>query len=433
MSGNNTSAVSSFEQLNLDVAILNAVTDAGYSVPTPIQGKVIPLVLAGQDVTGIAQTGTGKTAAFVLPLIQRLSKGRTRARMPRCIIIAPTRELASQVAENFAQYGKFKSLTLSLLIGGVSFKDQEQLLVRGVDVLIATPGRLIDQFERGKILLTGVEHLVLDEADRMLDMGFIPDIEKICKLLPPRRQTLLFSATMPPEIARLAKTFQNTPAQIEVARPTDTADTIKQRVVKIAKNDLTSRITTIQNLFKSCDVTNAIVFCNRKKEVDMVAKSLSKNRINASAIHGDMHQSVRTETLQKFRDGRIKFLIASDVAARGLDIPEVSHVFNLAPPFNDDDYVHRIGRTGRAGRSGESYTIVGPEDDKSWTSIVDRIGTNIEEVTESNLRKMDKSTQQTTHDRNKQDKTSNVDNSVHKSDQASTGFGNYVPAFILRQ
>ena len=428
-----TTAVNSFEQLNLDGQILKAVTDAGYSTPTPIQGKVIPLALAGQDVTGIAQTGTGKTAAFVLPLIQRLSKGRSRARMPRCIIIAPTRELASQVAENFAQYGKYHSLTLSLLIGGVSFKDQEQLLVRGVDVLIATPGRLIDQFERGKILLTGVEHLVLDEADRMLDMGFIPDIEKICRLLPPRRQTLLFSATMPPEIARLAKTFQKTPTQVEVARPSDTADTIKQRVVKIPKDDIAYRIRTIESLFKFCDVTNAIVFCNRKREVDTVAKSLSKSKINASAIHGDMHQSLRTETLQKFRDGKIKYLIASDVAARGLDIPDVSHVFNLAPPFNDDDYVHRIGRTGRAGRSGESYTIVGPEDDKSWTSIVNRISGNIEELPRSSLYQPANQSKSQHKERKAQSHQSSENRKVSKQGNTQTGFGDYVPAFMLRR
>lgn len=425
--------IGSFEQLNLSSDILSAVAEAGYTTPTPIQSKVVPYVLAGQDVTGIAQTGTGKTAAFVLPLIQRLSKGRARARMPRCIIIAPTRELASQVAENFAQYGKNHSLTLSLLIGGVSFKDQEQLLVRGVDVLIATPGRLIDQFERGKILLTGVEHLVLDEADRMLDMGFIPDIEKICKLIPPRRQTLLFSATMPPEIARLAKTFQKTPIQIEVARPSDTADTIKQRFIKILNNDIPSRIRTIKNLFKSCEITNAIVFCNRKREVDLVAKSLSKSNINAAAIHGDMHQSLRTETLQKFRDGKIRYLIASDVAARGLDIPEVSHVFNLAPPLNDDDYVHRIGRTGRAGRTGESYTIVGPEDEKSWSSIVERISGDIEEIPQNNLNKLKRPSKSMNRETFIPVEQTTSNSKISTNEETQTGFGDYVPDFILQR
>lgn len=437
MARDNTSAVSSFEELNLESALLKAVTDSGYSSPTPIQEKVIPHVLAGQDVTGIAQTGTGKTAAFVLPLIQRLSKGRARARMPRCIIIAPTRELASQVAENFAQYGKYKSLTLSLLIGGVSLKDQEHLLIRGVDVLIATPGRLIDQFERGKILLTGVEHLVLDEADRMLDMGFIPDIEKICRLLPPRRQTLLFSATMPPEIARLAKTFQKSPIQVEVARPSETADTIKQRFVKVRQDDIKTRIRTIKELFESRDVTNAIVFCNRKREVDLVAQALSKSKINASAIHGDMHQTVRTETLQKFRDGKIKYLIASDVAARGLDIPEVSHVFNLAPPNNDDDYVHRIGRTGRAGRTGESYTIVGPEDHKSWSSIVTHIKVDIVEIKLPNQMKVPSTNKPKTAVIRGRERR-HIDRAVRESDvvksgDSQTGFGDNVPAFILQK
>ena len=367
-----------FEDLGLAPDILRALHEAGYETPTPIQREAIPHILTGGDVTGIAQTGTGKTAAFVLPMIQRLSAGRARARMPRCLILCPTRELAAQVAENFEKYGRYLKLSMALLIGGVSFKDQETLLQRGVDVLIATPGRLIDQFDRGKLLLMGVETLIIDEADRMLDMGFIPDIEKICTKLPPSRQTLLFSATFPSDIQRLAATFQRNPKKIEVARPAQTAETISQHVVRIPRNDGKARRTALRRVIEACgEVRNGIVFCNRKVEVDIVAASLSKHGHDASPIHGDLPQSVRTETLQRFRDGRLKLLVASDVAARGLDIPDVGHVFNFAPPPKDEDYVHRIGRTGRAGRRGESYTLVAPEDEKSWGFVLKMIGRDV--------------------------------------------------------
>ena len=362
-----------FDELGLGPNVLQAVLEAGYETPTPIQAEAIPHVILGGDVTGIAQTGTGKTAAFVLPMIHRLARGRARARMPRCLILAPTRELAAQVSENFEKYGKYNKLTMALLIGGVSFKEQEMLLMRGVDVLIATPGRLIDQFERGKLLLTGVETLIIDEADRMLDMGFIPDIERICGLLPPKRQTLLFSATMPPEITRLAETFQNLPKRVEVSRPTQTADTIAQHVVKIDNNDDRAKRAALRAVIRSVEVKNGIVFCNRKREVDVVVKSLAKHGFNAAAIHGDLPQAYRTQTLDRFRDGDLTLLVASDVAARGLDIPDVSHVFNFAPPPKDEDYIHRIGRTGRAGRSGESYTIVAPEDEKAWDGVLKMI------------------------------------------------------------
>ncbi|NQY41319.1 MAG: DEAD/DEAH box helicase [Henriciella sp.] len=368
-----------FAELNLDPRIQTAIDAAGYEHPTPIQEQAIPVIKKGGDVTGIAQTGTGKTAAFTLPMMHRLAKGRARARMPRSLILCPTRELAAQVAENFETYGKDLKLNMALLIGGVSFKEQEQKLTRGVDVLIATPGRLIDQFERGKILLTGVEVFTIDEADRMLDMGFIPDIEKICKLLPPRRQTLLFSATMPKEIARLAKTFQKDPIRIEVARQSKTAETIKQHVVKIERGDDKAKRTALRRVIESRDVKNGIVFCNRKREVDIVAKSLTKHGFSASPIHGDLPQSARMETLNKFRDGELQLLVASDVAARGLDIPDVGHVFNYAPPPKDEDYVHRIGRTGRAGREGESFTIVGPDDAKGWRGVMMLIKTDVEE------------------------------------------------------
>jgi superfamily II DNA/RNA helicase len=368
-----------FADLGLGPNILKALDEAGYKTPTPIQAEAIPNVIAGRDVTGIAQTGTGKTAAFVLPMIHRLARGRARARMPRCLILCPTRELAAQVAENFEKYGKYLKLTMALLIGGVSFKEQEGLLQRGVDVLIATPGRLLDQFDRGKLLLMGVEYFIIDEADRMLDMGFIPDIEKICAKLPPRRQTLLFSATFPADIQRLAKTFQQDPIKIEVARPTETASTITQHVVHLPNDSAKAKRTALRRVIESRDVKNGIVFCNRKVEVDIVAASLTKHGHDAAPIHGDLPQSVRTETLQKFRDGDLKLLVASDVAARGLDIPDVSHVFNYAPPPKDEDYIHRIGRTGRAGRTGESFTLVSPDDEKSWGFVLKMIKKDVDE------------------------------------------------------
>jgi len=369
-----------FADLGLGPKVLQAVDDAGYVHPTPIQEQAIPHVLVGGDVTGIAQTGTGKTAAFVLPMIHRLARGRARARMPRTLILAPTRELADQVAENFNKYGQYLKLSMALLIGGVSFKEQERLLMQGVDVLIATPGRLKDQFERGKILLTGVETLIIDEADRMLDMGFIDDIEAICNLLPKKRQTLLFSATFAKEIEKLANKFQNNPIRIEVARPAQTAETITQHVVKIPTNDMKARRHTLRAILNQCEIESGIVFCNRKKEADIVAKSLSVHGFDAAAIHGDLPQAYRMQTLERFRTGELKLLVASDVAARGLDIPDVSHVFNFAPPPKDEDYVHRIGRTGRAGRKGASFTIVAPEDEKSWGYVLKMIGKAVEEA-----------------------------------------------------
>ncbi len=368
-----------FSELGLSPTTLQAVADTGYTTATPIQAAAIPVALAGQDVLGIAQTGTGKTAAFTLPLIDKLMNGRAKARMPRALVIAPTRELADQVASSFEKYAKGTKLSWALLIGGVSFGDQEKKLDRGVDVLIATPGRLLDHFERGKLLMTGVQFLVVDEADRMLDMGFIPDIERIFKMTPPKKQTLFFSATMPPEITRLTKQFLKDPVRIEAARPATTNENITQLLVKIPSSDPKAKRLALRALIEKAQIETGIVFCNRKTEVDIVAKSLRSHGFDAAAIHGDLDQSQRMKTLAAFRDGSLKILVASDVAARGLDIPAVSHVFNYDVPHHADDYVHRIGRTGRAGRSGVTYMLVTPADDKGFDKVVKLIGSTPDE------------------------------------------------------
>ncbi|MBM2576212.1 DEAD/DEAH box helicase [Jannaschia sp. Os4] len=369
-----------FKDLNLSPKVLKAVEATGYTTPTPIQAGAIGPALEGRDVLGIAQTGTGKTAAFTLPMITMLSKGRARARMPRSLVLAPTRELAAQVAENFDQYAEGSKLTKALLIGGVSFKEQDQLIDRGVDVLIATPGRLLDHFERGKLLLTGVQVMVVDEADRMLDMGFIPDIERIFELTPFTRQTLFFSATMAPEIERITNKFLSNPVKIEVARQNTTSETITQVLVQHSARRRDVAFKDKRAILRSLidrdgeDCRNGIIFCNRKVDVDVVAKSLKGHGYNASPIHGDLDQSVRMRTLDGFRDGSVRFLVASDVAARGLDIPNVSHVFNFDVPSHAEDYVHRIGRTGRAGKTGVAYTIAVPADDKYVDAIEALIG-----------------------------------------------------------
>ena len=363
-----------FEDLGLDAPLLTALSEAGYENPTPIQEAAIPEALTGRDVLGIAQTGTGKTASFTLPMINRLAKGRARARMPRSLVLAPTRELAAQVAENFEKYGKYYKLSMALLIGGVSFADQDAKLTRGVDVLIATPGRLLDHFERGRLLLTGIEIMVVDEADRMLDMGFIPDIERIFKLTPPRRQTLFFSATMPLEIQRLTDAFLKDPKRVEVSKPATTADTIDQKILRVPSKEDSVKREALRALVSMDDVKNGIIFCNRKSTVDIVAKSLQKHDFNARPIHGDLPQAFRMETLDKFRTDEVQFLVASDVAARGLDIPNVSHVFNYDAPIHADDYVHRIGRTGRAGNKGAAFMLITPSDDKPYDTILRTIG-----------------------------------------------------------
>ena len=367
----------SFSDLGLSEKVLAAVAATGYTTPTPIQEQAIPHVLARKDVLGIAQTGTGKTAAFVLPMLTILEKGRARARMPRTLILEPTRELAAQVKENFDRYGAGQKLNVALLIGGVSFGDQDAKLTRGVDVLIATPGRLLDHTERGGLLLTGVELLVIDEADRMLDMGFIPDIERICKLVPFTRQTLFFTATMPPEIRRITETFLHNPQKVEVSKPATTAVTVTQVQVPAGREAHEKRELLRRLLREAKDLKNAIIFCNRKREVAIVHKSLQKHGFSVGALHGDMDQSARTAALEQFRKGELPLLVASDVAARGLDIPEVSHVFNFDVPHHADDYVHRIGRTGRAGRTGTAISIVTRLDQKSMVAIEKLIGQSI--------------------------------------------------------
>ncbi|WP_408851503.1 DEAD/DEAH box helicase [Acidiphilium sp. AL] len=348
-----------FAALGLSEPVLKALVEKGYTTPTPIQEQAIPIVLMGRDVLGCAQTGTGKTAGFTLPMLDILSGSRARARMPRSLILEPTRELALQVAENFVQYGKHLKLTHALLIGGESMSEQKEVLTRGVDVLIATPGRLIDIFERGGLLLSDVRVLVIDEADRMLDMGFIPDVERIVAMLPPLRQTLFFSATMAPEIKRLADAFLSNPKEISVSKPASVATTITEGLALVATHD---KREALRRLVRTEDVQNALIFCNRKRDVDILYKSLTRHKFSAGALHGDMPQSARFATLEKFKAGEIRLLVCSDVAARGIDIGGLSHVFNFDVPHHAEDYVHRIGRTGRAGLEGRALTLATPED-----------------------------------------------------------------------
>lgn len=365
----------SFADLGLSENVLKAIGEAGYTEPTPIQAQAIPVVLMARDVLGCAQTGTGKTASFTLPMIDILDNGRARARMPRSLILEPTRELASQVAENFRIYGKNARLNYALLIGGESFVDQEKALDRGVDVLIATPGRLIDLFERGKVLMADVRMLVIDEADRMLDMGFIPDVERIVSLIPTIRQTLFFSATMPPEIRQLADRFLMNPKTITVSPPSSTALTVFQGLVRVEQRQ---KRMALRALLNQEELKNAIIFCNRKRDIGILQRSLERHGFDAGALHGDMPQSKRTETLEAFKKGEIKLLVASDVAARGIDISELSHVFNFDVPSHAEDYVHRIGRTGRAGKSGRAFTLCTSSDGKYLQNIEKLIGKPIE-------------------------------------------------------
>ncbi len=367
-----------FSNLGLSSSTLAAIDDAGYAEPTPIQAKAIPEILAGRDVLGCAQTGTGKTASFTLPMIDLLSQGRARARMPRSLILTPTRELATQVAENFETYGKYNKLTMALLIGGVSLEEQTRKLGRGVDVLIATPGRLLDHIGRGGILLTDIRVLVIDEADRMLDMGFIPDVERISSLLPATRQTLFFSATLPPEIRRLSDKFVSNPIEITVApvsRPA--AETVTQSLAIIPG---TAKREALRRIIRSEGIDTALLFCNRKRDVDILFRSLRKHGFNAAALHGDMDQQTRLATLERFKNGEVGLLVASDVAARGLDIDDLPTVVNFDVPTHPEDYVHRIGRTGRAGREGCAYMLASEDEGRYVAAIEELLGFSIPHI-----------------------------------------------------
>ncbi|WP_370930930.1 DEAD/DEAH box helicase [Bartonella sp. DGB1] len=444
----------SFADLKLSPKILTAITNASYEVPTPIQEESIPYILQRMDILGIAQTGTGKTASFVLPILNFLEQKKSRARLPRFLILEPTRELATQVAESFQQFIVSPAPKISLLIGGVSFGQQEKILDKGVDIIIATPGRLLDHFKKGKLLLTGLELWVIDEADRMLDMGFMPDIEELSDIIPPRRQTLLFSATMPDEIQKLTNKFLLDPKIIEVAPISSTAKTIEQWLVQSEEKDWHKRkiLRNILELEKE-QIQNAVIFCNRKKDVITLFRSMSKHGYDAGTLHGDMEQSDRSTILKNFREGRLKYLIASDIAARGLDVPEVSHVFNFDVPLQAEDYVHRIGRTGRAGRAGKAFTIVTKSDEKylknietiieekiNWLQLNNDISDiktqtikpteTTEAIEKTNKKKRKKvaainpsDTKKTTNNQNKIEK--------NKSENIILGFGDNIPAFML--
>ena len=359
-----------FSDLGLSSELSRAVADLGYESPTPIQEKSIPVVLMGRDILGSAQTGTGKTASFTLPMIDILASGRAKARLPRTLILAPTRELAAQVADSFEKFSVNNKLSMALLIGGVSFADQNAALSKGVDVLIATPGRLLDHFERGKVLLNDVKILVIDEADRMLDMGFIPDVERIVSLLPRMRQTLFFSATLSDDIQKIGSKFVMNPKIIEVAPPASTAETVAQHLIWTESK---SKRQVLRDLLAVEQVKNAVIFCNRKRDISALVTSLKRHGFSAVALHGDMTQSARLDALQKFKDGDVPLLIASDVAARGLDIAGLSHVFNFDVPMSAEDYVHRIGRTGRAGKSGRAFTIAAGKDDIKYIGAIEKL------------------------------------------------------------
>ena len=363
-----------FNDFALRPEILQAVADAGYEIPTPIQQQAIPIILTGSDLLGIAQTGTGKTAAFVLPMIERLASGRAKARMPRSLILSPTRELATQTANYFATYGKHLQLSMALLIGGVGMDEQWRLLERGVDVLIATPGRLLDQFERGKVLLGGVTILVIDEADRMLDMGFMPDVERIVSLVSRNRQTLMFSATMPPEIRRLADAFLTDPREVQATPPATTAAGVEDHVTVVPARE---KFQALQRLIETQEVDKALIFCNRKREVASLRRQLERAGLNVRDIHGDLEQAQRTQALEAFKRGEIDFLVATDVAARGLDIVSLPCVINYDVPTHADDYVHRIGRTGRAGQEGRAFTLMLPEERRYVDAITRLTGKDI--------------------------------------------------------
>ncbi len=361
-----------FEELGLSPELLRAVEEAGYTEPTPIQEKTIPYALMGRDILGTAQTGTGKTAAFLLPAIDILHTTKAKARLPRVMILEPTRELAIQLGEAFDVYTKYhEKQSMVVLMGGVSYGDQDQKLMRGIDVIVATPGRLLDSFERGRVMMSDIKYLVIDEADRMMDMGFMPDVERIVGLLPKIRQTMLFSATMPPEIRRLADKFLSNPKEIAVSPPSSAAETVTQGIAVVDEMD---KREALRRLMEAEKVGNALIFCNRKRDVAVLYKSLKKHGFNVEQLHGDMDQGSRTETMEAFREGKVDLLACSDVAARGLDIQGLSHVFNFDVPMNAEDYIHRIGRTGRAGLPGRAFTLATPDDGRYVQDIEKLIG-----------------------------------------------------------
>jgi superfamily II DNA/RNA helicase len=431
-----------FKDYALREEILRAVSDCGYEKPTPVQAEAIPHILEGEDLIGLAQTGTGKTAGFILPMLEILSKGRAKARMPRSLVLVPTRELAAQVAENFDNYGANLRLTKALLTGGVSINEQMKLLDRGVDVLIATPGRLLDLFGRGNILLNGIEILVIDEADRMLDMGFIPDIDRIIALISGKRQTSLFSATMPLEIQKLAGKYMHSPVQVSVSRRSSVAETVEQYMVRTEGK---KKRNALMGILAREDVSNAFIFLNRKRDVENLGKWLSSKRFPASPLHGDMLQSERNKTLAEFKEGKIKYLVCSDVAGRGLDVEAVSHVINYDVPYNAEDYVHRIGRTGRAGMVGQAWTIVTPEEKKLVDAIIRLTGKELEiqpdkEVSYSDFskkpersQKAEKAKKSTSRNKVKSAEKSGRDKKKHAPKEGRediTGFGDHLPAFF---
>ena len=453
-----------FTDLGLGPKVMKAIVEVGYDTPTPIQAEAIPYALEGRDVLGIAQTGTGKTAGFTLPMIHKLARGRARARMPRSLVLAPTRELAAQVAENFEQYAKYVKLDMALLIGGVSFKEQDRLIDRGVDVLIATPGRLLDHFERGKLLLTGIEIMVVDEADRMLDMGFIPDIERIFKLTPFTRQTLFFSATMAPEITRITQECLSNPQRVEVARQATTSENITQKVICFKPENRKVEGKAKRDMLRAMikeegeKLTNGIIFCNRKVDVDIVMKSLKKHGHSVGAIHGDLDQRYRMEVLAGFKNNDIKLLVASDVAARGLDIPDVTHVFNFDVPIHSEDYVHRIGRTGRAGRKGWAFMMCLPHEQKHLDGIealvkheIPRLEMEVPkakrperkdrpkkeraakpEAAKAEVAKTEEKPVETQASKPKKEQPNKKQRSPKGQGKAVKGLGDHVPAFLLR-
>ncbi|MBS1155903.1 MAG: helicase [Proteobacteria bacterium] len=361
----------SFADLGLAPEVLKAVADQGYENPTPIQAKAIPVVLAGRDVLGAAQTGTGKTAAFTLPILTKLapmaSNSVSPARHPvRALILTPTRELADQVSASVTTYGKQLALRSTMVFGGVNMEEQSKILRGGVEIVVATPGRLLDHVQQKTISLGQVEILVLDEADRMLDMGFIPDIRRILDLLTNRKQTLMFSATFSPEIKKLAAEFLNNPETIEVARQNATNEMVKQELHPVESH---RKQKLLAHLIRTHGMTQVIAFCRTKQGADQLARDLKRERFSVEAIHGDRLQSARMETLAAFKDGKVQVLVATDVAARGLDINDLPYVVNYDLPHNAEDYVHRIGRTGRAGASGVAISFVTPEDDKYFEAI----------------------------------------------------------------